>query len=117
MIYKGSCHCGHIAFAVEGDLHRVIECNCSICRSRGALRWFVARAQVHFSTPQSNLANCQFGKKRIKLHFCSICGCAPLGSGTHNGVEMAAIIVRCQERVDLSSLKVQQVDGRSLQCV
>ncbi|MGC2456748.1 MAG: hypothetical protein WA435_01980 [Gallionellaceae bacterium] len=75
MIYKGSCHCGHIAFAVEGDRHRVIECNCSIC------------------------------------------GGAPLGTGTHNGVEMAAIIVRCQERVDLPSLKVQQVDGRGLQCV
>lgn len=114
MIYKGSCHCGHIAFEVEGDLHGVAECNCSICRRRGALWWFVPLAQVHFSTPESNLSTYQFGKKRIKHHFCSICGCAPLGTSTHNGVEMAAINVRCLEGVNLASLKVKQVDGRSL---
>ena len=35
MIYQGSCHCGHIAFEAEGDLHSVKECNCSICRRPG----------------------------------------------------------------------------------
>lgn len=114
MIYQGSCHCGNIAFEVEGDLHSVVECNCSICRRRGALWWFVKYDQVKFSTPESNLATYQFGKKKISHHFCAKCGCAPLGSGTHNDVKMASINVRCLEDVDLSALKIKQVDGRSL---
>jgi hypothetical protein len=37
MIYSGKCHCGKIAFDVEGDLTSVIECNCSICYESGYL--------------------------------------------------------------------------------
>ncbi len=114
MRYQGSCHCGNIAFEVEGDLQGAVECNCSICRRRGALWWFVKYDQVKFSTPESNLSTYQFGKKRISHHFCAKCGCAPLGSGTHNDVKMASINVRCLEGVDLSALKIKQVDGRSL---
>lgn len=114
MQYQGACHCGAIAFEVEGDLQSAIECNCSICSKRGALWWFVPRSQVHFSTPETHLATYQFGKKKIKHHFCATCGCAPLGTGSHNGVEMASINVRCLENVDLSTLKIKQVDGRSL---
>jgi hypothetical protein len=113
MIYQGSCHCGNIAFEVEGDLHSVMECNCSICGRLGALRWFVNRDQLKFSTPESNLSTYLFGKKHIRHHFCSVCGCAPMGSALHNGVEMASINVRCLEGVDLSVLKIKQVDGRS----
>jgi hypothetical protein len=113
MLYQGSCHCGHIAFEVEGDLYAAMECNCSICGRLGALRWFVPRSAVRFTTPENNLSTYQFGKHKIKHHFCSTCGCAPLGAGSHNGVEMASINVRCLEGVDLSALKIKQVDGRS----
>ena len=44
MKYKGSCHCGGIAFEVEGDdLNEVMSCNCSICSRKGSLLWFVPR--------------------------------------------------------------------------
>jgi hypothetical protein len=69
MIYQGSCHCGHIAFEVEGDLYAVKQCNCSICSRLGALRWFVPRSQVRFITPESNLSTYQFGKKRISSRW------------------------------------------------
>ncbi len=113
MLYKGSCHCGRVSFEVEGDLYAVKECNCSICRRLGALRWFVPRSQVHFVNPESNLSTYEFGKRKIQHHFCSTCGCAPMGTGSHNGVEMFSINVRCLEDVDLSALKIKQVDGRS----
>ncbi len=113
MIHQASCHCGRIAFEVEGDLRAVKECNCSICGRLGALRWFVPRSQLRFSTPESNLSTYQFGKHTIKHHFCTVCGCAPLGMGSHNGVEMASVNVRCLENVDLSALKISKYDGRS----
>jgi len=31
MNYHGSCHCGRIAFDVEGELTQAMECNCSHC--------------------------------------------------------------------------------------
>jgi len=114
MIYKGGCHCGHIAFEAEGDLRGVMDCNCSICSKRGALWWFLPRAQIKFTTPEANLSTYQFGKRRISHHFCAICGCAPLGAMLHEGVEKAAINVRCLEDVDLSKLSVKHFDGRSL---
>ena len=39
--YEGGCHCGRIAFVVEGEIDQLYECNCSICSKRGALHWFV----------------------------------------------------------------------------
>ncbi len=113
MIYLGSCHCGNIAFEVEGDLYAVKECNCSICARLGALRWFVPRSSVRFVKPESNLSTYQFGQHRIKHHFCPTCGCAPMGSATHNGVEMFSINARCLEGVELSALVIKPVDGRS----
>ncbi|WP_442881038.1 GFA family protein, partial [Aeromonas sp.] len=34
MRYKGSCHCGRIAFEAEGELTQAMACNCSICQRK-----------------------------------------------------------------------------------
>jgi ABC-type uncharacterized transport system substrate-binding protein len=39
--YRGSCHCGNIAFEVEGLIDKAMACNCSICSRKGSLLWFV----------------------------------------------------------------------------
>jgi hypothetical protein len=56
MKYKGSCHCGQIAFEVEGNLEQVMACNCSICSKFGALRWIVPPPNFRLLTPEENLA-------------------------------------------------------------
>ena len=115
MIYKGSCHCGQIAFETEGNLEKVMECNCSICSKRGSLHWFVARENFHLLTPEDNLGTYTFNKHRIKHRFCPNCGCAPYGESiTPSGSYRVAINARCLDGVDLSSLKVGHFDGRSL---
>ncbi len=35
MQYRGSCHCGNVAFEVEGELSGAMACNCSICSCKG----------------------------------------------------------------------------------
>lgn len=115
MIYKGSCHCGNIAFEVEGDLEQVIECNCSICSKRGSLLWFVPRANFRLLTPAENYATYTFSKHKIKHHFCQKCGCAPFGEGANpKGEAMAAINTRCLDGVELSTIKVRSFNGRDL---
>jgi hypothetical protein len=35
MLHKGSCHCGKVAFEVEGEFADAVACNCSICARKG----------------------------------------------------------------------------------
>jgi hypothetical protein len=112
--HKGSCHCGRIAFEVEGDIGQVMECNCSHCSRKGYLLWFVPREQLRLTTPESALATYMFNKHVIKHHFCAACGCAPFGFGTGpDGKPMAAVNVRCLEGIEPSALKIMPFDGRS----
>jgi hypothetical protein len=114
MIYKGGCHCGRIAFEVEGNIEQVIECNCSICSKHGYQLWFVPREQLRLLTPETDLATYTFNTHTIKHHFCPTCSCAPFGIGSDkNGAGRAAINIRCLEDVDRSVIKVMPFDGRS----
>lgn len=114
MNYKGSCHCGRIAFEVEGDIAQVLQCNCSICSRKGSLLWFVARDKLRLLTPDENMSTYTFNKHVIKHRFCPTCGMHPFGEGTDPaGNRMAAVNVRCLEDIDFSSIPVQHFDGRS----
>ena len=114
MNYKGSCHCGNVAFEVEGEITGVLSCNCSMCQRRGSLLWFVPRADLRVTTPESNASTYMFNKHVIKHRFCSVCGIHPYGEGKGpDGSEMAAINVRCIEGIDLAPIPVQHYDGRS----
>lgn len=114
MAYKGGCHCGKVAFDVDGEIDQVIQCNCSICTKRGYLLWFVPRTSLHLHTPESDLSTYTFNKHHIRHQFCPQCGVAPFGVGSDNkGNAMAAMNVRCFEDVDPASLKIVPYDGRS----
>jgi hypothetical protein len=114
MTYKGSCHCGKIAFEVEGDIEQLMECNCSHCSRKGYLLWFVPREKLTLKTPERDLATYTFNKHVIKHHFCPTCGCAPLGLGKGaGGADTAAINARCLEGIEPSNFKIVKVDGRS----
>jgi hypothetical protein len=115
MSYEGSCHCGKVAYDVDGEIGQVTECNCSICTKRGHLLWFVPRANLRMRTPDAELAAYTFNRHNIRHTFCPTCGVGVFGLGTDpKGNEMAAINVRCLDGVDPKSLKVMPFDGRSL---
>ena len=114
MKYHGSCHCGRVAFDVEGELQGVLACNCSICQRKGALLWFVPRGQLQLLTPEDNASTYTFNKHVIKHRFCPVCGIHPYGEGTDpQGRAMAAVNIRCLEGVDPDRIPVQHFDGRA----
>ena len=114
MHYQGSCHCGRIAFEVEGTLEGVMSCNCSMCRCKGMLMWFVPREQLTLKTPEDAASTYTFNKHVIKHRFCSTCGIHPYGEGSDpKGQAMAAVNVRCLEGVELDDIPVTRFDGRS----
>lgn len=113
-MHKGSCHCGAVAFSVEGTPSEAFECNCSHCSRKGYLLWFVPRDRVKLATSGSALSTYRFNKHVIDHCFCSNCGCAPFGFGTApDGSATAAINIRCLEEIDLADIKRVPVDGRS----
>lgn len=112
--YTGSCHCGKVAYQVEGEIDQVLDCNCSMCRRRGGLLWFGPRDALVLKTPEPDVATYTFNKHHIQHHFCSTCGIAAYGEGDHpKGGRMVAVNVRCVPALDLASLKVTAVDGAS----
>ena len=114
LTHKGSCHCGRIAFEVEGTPDSALACNCSICQRKGSLLWFVPRDQLRLLTPEDAMSTYTFNKHLIRHHFCPVCGIHPFGAGSDaKGNAMAAINLRCLEDFDLDAVPVTHFDGRS----
>ncbi len=115
MKYKGSCHCGKVAFEVEGEIGSAVACNCSICSRKGSLLWFVPRDQLNLLTPEDAASTYMFNKHVIKHRFCPVCGMHPYGEGTDpKGNRIAAVNLRCLEGVDLSAIPVHEFNGRAV---
>ena len=115
MLFKASCHCGNVAYEVEGELAGVMECNCSMCSRKGAKMWFVPRSQLRLTTPESGAKTYLFNKHVIEHRFCPECGIHAYGVGRdRQGNEMAMVNVRCLEGVDFDALPVKHFDGRAL---
>jgi len=108
--YQGSCHCGRVAFEVDGDIRGVVECNCSICRRKGAL-WHAAKAdQVRITAGEADLGVYRFNTMKAQHYFCKACGVSPF---SHPRIDPSlwVVNVRCLEGVDVKSLPVQPFDG------
>ena len=113
MLYQGSCHCGKVAFEVEGEIQAALACNCSMCQRKGSLLWFVPRAQFRLRTPEDAAATYTFNKHVIRHRFCPTCGIHPYAEGTDpQGNAMAAVNLRCLEGIDLAAIPVHEFDGR-----
>jgi hypothetical protein len=64
MKHQRSCHCGRIAFAVEGEVREAIECNCAHCSRKGSLLWFVPRERLDIVKGADELAIYTFNRHR-----------------------------------------------------
>lgn len=115
MIYRGSCHCGAVAYEVEGELTAVVSCNCSICSRKGALLMAVPRDKVAVLSGEDQLASYSFNSHRIVHRFCRTCGMQPFAENLQDEDGASAYVnIRCLDGVDPASLAVIDFDGRSL---
>ena len=116
MKYKGSCQCGKVAYEVEGEIDSAMACNCSMCRRKGSLLWFVPKTQFRLTTPDEDAATYLFNKHIVRHRFCPTCGIHPFAEAVHpkTGVPTAAINIRCLDGVDIDKVRVTHFDGASL---
>ena len=115
--YKGSCHCGKVRFEADLDLSAgTVKCNCSICAKQRAWLAAVSPADVRLLAGEAELADYQFGPRRIHHRFCRTCGVRPFGHADgRNGSVFYAINLGALDDIDpaeLANAPVAYVDGR-----
>jgi hypothetical protein len=116
MSFEGSCHCGAVAFTVEGDAPaEAIACNCSHCRRKGFLLAFFPASSVALTSGSDALETYTFNTHRLRHRFCRTCGVQPFAEGTApDGTETRAVNLRCVPSVDPATLTVVPFDGAAL---
>ena len=108
--YHGSCHCGSVQFELQAEVLHVMECNCSICRRRGALWHGTTAPNLRILQGEEDLVLYQYLTHTAKHYFCRHCGIHPFG---HPRLDpnLWVVNVRCIDEVDLRELKVGTFDG------
>ena len=73
---KLTCHCGEVEaeINVSDKLEKVLRCNCSICKRKGAIMSMVKNDDFKIIKGEDKLSLYQFHSKAAKHYFCSICG-------------------------------------------
>jgi hypothetical protein len=114
MLYKGSCHCGSIAFEFEAEPAGAFRCNCSICSRKGALLHAVPHASLTVLAWGDDLGTYSFGRHVIAHRFCRGCGIHPFAEDIAEGSGRNAYInLNCVPDLDRSTLQIVDFDGRS----
>jgi len=73
---KLKCHCGEVEaeINVPNNLEKVLKCNCSICKRKGAIMSMVKNKDFKIIKGEDKLKLYQFHSKVAKHYFCSNCG-------------------------------------------
>ena len=114
--YRGSCHCGSIAYNFTAtEIDKGLRCNCSICVRKGAIMtaFTVAPEEIDIEVSGDALSTYQFGLKTAKHHFCNKCGIYTFHE-TMRKPGHYRLNLGCIEGVDSLGLPVEIFDGASI---
>ncbi|KAF2423557.1 hypothetical protein EJ08DRAFT_652684 [Tothia fuscella] len=113
-VYKGSCHCGANAYTcsvtppLDDPESKVINCNCSLCTRNGYLLVFVEDVKWTKGSLEE-LTVYKWNTGKFPHYFCPSCGTSLAGQGP----DKLAFNVRAFHDIDLKSLNLLPIDGKS----
>ena len=116
VIYKGSCHCGAIAFRFGSlEIKDGMRCNCSICSKKGSIisNFTIDSATLQIDDPDGLMTIYQFNEKIAKHYFCSQCGIFTFVETRLNPGEYR-VNLGCIEDIDVFNIPVVMFDGTSI---
>ena len=102
---KLKCHCGEIEAEINTTtLSKVIRCNCSICKRKGAIMSMVKNEDFKIVKGEDKIKLYQFHTKVAKHFFCINCGIYTHHNPRINPA-MTGFNVGCIEGIDTFKLK------------
>ncbi len=75
--FSGGCHCGKVAFSIDGRVLNVVNCHCSICRraNGGAFSsYLVVKDEAFEIVRGAELLTRYAMSEQGEKNFCRICG-------------------------------------------
>ena len=123
MAITGSCHCGSIAFRIEGEIPpELTRCTCSFCAKRGTLYAYFEPRQFQLTKAGSDDAIYRWNTKLVAHHFCSRCGCGTFSDspafqpdGSWDKVtRRVGANARLFDGFDAAQAPVSVIDGKNL---
>ena len=112
---KLTCHCGEVEAEInlDGDLEKIVRCNCSICKRKGAVMSMIKNEDFKIVRGREKLKLYQFHTKVAKHYFCSNCGIYTHHNPRSNPA-MTGFNIGCVDGIDFSKLKnVTVIDGHN----
>jgi hypothetical protein len=122
MTIHGRCHCGKVAFEIDGEIpSRLTRCTCSFCSKRGALLAYYKPEQFRI-TKAETLGTYRWNTKQVAHQFCSNCGIATHGDspaferdGSWDGkTRRIGVNARLFDDFDAAVAEVEVIDGKNL---
>ena len=100
------CHCGAIEakINVQENIDKILRCNCSLCKRRGAVMSMVKNENFEITKGINELRFYQFHSKVARHYFCSICGIYTHHNPRSNP-SMTGFNLGCIDDIDTFSLK------------
>ncbi len=123
MTITGSCHCGTVAFAIDGEIpQKLTRCTCSFCSKRGALVAYYSPRQFRLVAPVSAAATYRWNTRQVAHEFCATCGISVFSDspaferdGSWDGkTRRIGINARLFDNFDAAAAPVEVIDGRNL---
>ncbi len=109
------CHCGIVEAEINipNQFEKIIRCNCSICKRKGAIMSMVKNEDFKITKGKNKLKVYQFHSKIAKHYFCSNCGIY-----THHNPRINPALtgfnIGCIDEIDTFNLKnVIVADGNN----
>ena len=102
---KLKCHCGEIEAEINtsSNLNKIMRCNCSICKRKGAIMSMVKNEDFKILKGASKLKLYQFHSKIAKHYFCVNCGIYTHHNPRSNPA-MTGFNLGCIDEVDVFNL-------------
>ena len=106
------CHCGLIEAEINlKNLNKILKCNCSICKRKGAIMSMVKNQDFKIIKGEKKLMLYQFHTKVAKHYFCSNCGIYTHHNPRSNP-SMTGFNLGCLDDIDTFNLdNISIIDG------
>lgn len=112
LVRDGGCHCGAVRFRVSIRSRTVSECNCSICRKKGALHLVVPEADFTLLSGHEQLTTYTFNTHVAKHLFCRCCGIHSFGR-PRSAPDKINVNWRCLDQDGLPEFSLSTFDGQN----